>query len=372
MGSQRPARQDRNKAINSAPPHTRGGGSPKYPKMKKRFVKNTIWPRAKSAVIALFSAALFFALPACKNGSASQELFDKAIEHYNAFEMNEAKLLFTKSGLKDAGAYLESIKQFETYYIRAVNAYESGDYSTAEAVFTSIKDYLNSAEYLKAISDVKDEYARAVELYEEGRYLEALSEFMPIEKYAHSAEYIENIEKMRSLYADAFEYVALGDYRNAVAALKAINAPFENSAEIIEELEKRTASQPIRLGSFIKRYEAEFRDGTKIEGGETGELFYMVDSHGAWISGAMDENGSIRYISVYLNKRARNSLKKEGERLTISSFIHALDPDFADKETVFSDLPTYLRESGWRYSSMQISGGEDEYGGIVARAEYRP
>lgn len=340
--------------------------------MKETFYKSRIFDKLAKTLALIVLALLTLALFACKNGGKARKYFNEALEHYNRFEMNEAKLLFTKSALKDAEPYLESIKQHEDYYLRAVEAFDEGDFATAESIFASIKQYLNSAEYLDAITEKKSEYEGAVELYTNGEYLKALASFTRALPYAYSKEYIENIEKMYALYTDAFEYVALGDYKNAILALKAINTDFENSAELIAELQKRADSQPITLGAFILRYNGEFDDGTKIVAGKTDDLFYMLDTNGAWISGAMDENGSIRYISLYLDKKTRAALTSEGERLTLASFIHAIDPDYSEKDSVFADLPTYLRDSGWKYSCMHVSGGENEYGGIVARAEYRP
>lgn len=340
--------------------------------MKKTLSENRILGNFAKALALIALSMLLLVLFACKKGGKAQEYFNEALEHYNKFEMNEAKLLFTKSALEDAEPYLASIKQHEDYYLRAVEAFDKGDFATAEPLFTGIKQYLNSAEYLDSITEKKAEYEGAVELYKNGEYLNALAAFTRALPYAHSGEYIENIEKMYALYMDAFEYVALGDYKNAIIALKAINTDFENSAELIAELEKRADSQPITLGAFIMRYNDEFNDGTKIVAGKTDDLFYMVDTNGAWISGAMDERGAIRYISIYLDKKTRTALAAEGERLTLASFIHAIAPDCSDKDTVLADLPAYLRESGLKYACMHISGGENEYGGIVARAEYRP
>ena len=325
----------------------------------------------------LLSALL---LCACDSGNleAAQAAFDRGVAAYNALDMDSAKQAFAEScGLdgslyEDAKQYLDAIGEYEKLYLSGVAAFEKGDYTSAASAFLGIKGYLNSEEYLASMDAVKARYENAAALYDAGDYLAAREAFMQLGDYQRSETYVANVDAMIGLYNEGVALMNRSSYINAARAFRAINTSFLDSEELIASCENRLNDETVKLGEYISNYNKEYDGKERIEGGDANILFYMKDTQGVWISGAMDESGVIRYMSFHIPEDTAAKLGTSAAKSALAHCIRALNPELASYADILAEFDGFDTQTGRQYGCMRVHRGENSHGGIVLTADYEP
>ena len=130
-------------------------------------------------------------------------------------------------------------------YNAAVNAFETGDYSTASAGFAELGDYKESA-FMVGECEQYATYARGIELYEEGDYEAAKEQFAQVK----SQSIIDIPRRINECdYAIAEELLEAGNYADAQDAFKELD-DYSDSSTRANECGYALAEELVEAGDY--------------------------------------------------------------------------------------------------------------------------
>ena len=131
------------------------------------------------------------------------ELYDSAIDLKNSKRYAEAEAAFSEiSGYRDSAKQaLECVNLGkEDIYLRAVELKKYEDYESAIETFEKIKEYKDSEYQISECNEliIKSKYEKAIQLKENGMFDEAISIFMDILKFQDADAQVDECERLKT------------------------------------------------------------------------------------------------------------------------------------------------------------------------------
>ena len=117
-------------------------------------------------------------------------------------------------------------------YSKGTKAFDSGDYSQAVEIFSTLEGYKDSDSYLKQAT-LAVNYAEAVDAYDSGNYSRAVEVFSTLKDYKDSKKYLSQA-KLGVHYTNAAAKVQAGAYDEAIAEYKSAKN-FQNAKQLLLE-----------------------------------------------------------------------------------------------------------------------------------------
>lgn len=321
---------------------------------------------------ALRAAAFMIAAICCLNFTgckASQQRsdFKKGAELYNEGHLDEAKEKFILAGDYGDGAaadFVKNIEDCQKLLKTAEDFISRFEYKQAQSCLDAIPFY-DKAERQKAyIEDLCRHYLKAVGLFEDEDYLTAKKEFELSREYDDSRIYIGKIDRMNKLYGQAKDYMKSDDYMNAVMDLRSIGASFEDTDALIAECARILGEMPTAAKLYERYYNDEYPDGAvELNIGEVGLGFVIYDTSGLLFNAALDENGGIKTLSIWISPQIALELGN-GINGAAARCIHAINPYFTDLDKLETEIKGYF-DVEKPYGRYRVKAKTDS-GGAVA------
>ncbi len=154
-------------------------------------------------------------------------------------------------------------------YSKAVNFYQSGNYSEAYDTFSSIKKYKNSEDWIMVSS-----YKFASELMDNEEYSRALEYFEAYPDYSDTEEKIEYCRNMLE-YNSALACIENGQYDEAIQTLESLE-DFEDSKEQIKNAYRLIAKDYMDNGEYEKAIEMFSKAGMGNDIAEIKICYYKL------------------------------------------------------------------------------------------------
>ena len=163
----------------------------------------------KQIVVIISCVLMVFLLSGCKSNDYKQGL-----NYYSSGNYDAAEALFSKLGeYKDSAEYLADIP-----YQRALILQNEGKYTEAETAFAELGDYKDSADHV-----LECRYEQGTAAFKRGDYAVAEELLLTTSEYKDSAEYLADIPYQRALilqnegkYTEAeTAFEELGDYKDS-------------------------------------------------------------------------------------------------------------------------------------------------------------
>ena len=247
-----------------------------------------------------------------------EKKYEAANKLYASGQYEEAKSAYEEiSSYKNSGVKIQELEQIiadiqqqqylESQYAEAVQNFESGNYSKALTIFTSLEDYMDSADY-KAKAEVEvekqkieDNYQSAMRLFNSGSYEDAQKQFEELKDYKDSKDMVTKCVWQRAF--DLLNAYKQGDpfstYYDNIAESRRLFQTIRNAPgvqDILDAFQYKIISYEgiNNRGKFSGYYYYDEYGNLTYDG----SVFYEYDENGRLIK----ETGSYYEREYYYNE----------------------------------------------------------------------